>query len=230
MTQPANKLPTRPQRVEAFANFFKRYMSVSTVVAAALPIPVTALHLIPTLPFQTQELSVYTPLFCFLTLAFIFYSRHVLARSMFAAYFVLSRKNREQEARLGRTLTTEEEDEEEKKEQLWSQRMAKARAKETLVGGLPLLLIVFSLVCVLVYRYVLYQATIFSRPTANDVPGGDQMKLMVFYLGIFIFAEAAFVLMAIKEYLQDYLNLEDVALIDEGALRDDMEQSGGGGP
>lgn len=57
------------------------------MVAAALPIPVTAFHLIPTLSFQTQELSVYTPLFCFLVLAFIFYSRHALARWLFGPIF-----------------------------------------------------------------------------------------------------------------------------------------------
>jgi len=35
------------KRVREFANFFKRYMSVSSVVAAALPVPVTAIGLIP---------------------------------------------------------------------------------------------------------------------------------------------------------------------------------------
>jgi hypothetical protein len=33
--------------------------------------------------------------------------------------------------------------------------------------------------------------------------------LTAFYLGIFIFAEGAFVLMAVKEYLQDLLQLGD---------------------
>ena len=33
--------------------------------------------------------------------------------------------------------------------------------------------------------------------------------LMINYFGIFLFAEAAFILMAIKEYLQDYLKLND---------------------
>jgi len=33
------------------------------------------------------------------------------------------------------------------------------------------------------------------------------------YIGIFVFAEASFILMAIKEYLQDLLKLSDLDLI-----------------
>jgi hypothetical protein len=36
---------------------------------------------------------------------------------------------------------------------------------------------------------------------------------MVLYLAIFLLAEAAFVLMAIKEYLQDLIGLEEMDLI-----------------
>lgn len=75
--------PTDPVRVKAFALFFKRYMSISTVVVAALPIPVTSFGLIPTFSAQTKLLSVYTPLFCFLTLGFLFYLRHQFAKIMF---------------------------------------------------------------------------------------------------------------------------------------------------
>jgi hypothetical protein len=76
-------LPTEPERVIAFASFFKRYMSVSSVVTAALPIPITKLNLIPTFEAYRNVLSVYTSLFCFLILGFIFYVRHHLGRHMF---------------------------------------------------------------------------------------------------------------------------------------------------
>ena len=36
---------------------------------------------------------------------------------------------------------------------------------------------------------------------------------MILYVGIFLTAEAAFILMAIKEYLQDLVGLTDVDLI-----------------
>ena len=39
------------------------------------------------------------------------------------------------------------------------------------------------------------------------------IELAACYLGIFIFAELAFVLMAIREYLQDLLHLDEVALL-----------------
>jgi len=66
MATPENAESVDPKRVRAFASFFKRYMSVSTLVVAALPIPVTALGAIPTFKAHTKLLSVYTPLFCFL--------------------------------------------------------------------------------------------------------------------------------------------------------------------
>jgi hypothetical protein len=75
------RLPTDPRRIKAFATFYKGYMSVSAIVTAALPIPATAL--IPHYSALTGLLATYTTLFCFLIIAFIFFSRHALARSMF---------------------------------------------------------------------------------------------------------------------------------------------------
>src|SRR5438046_1398210 len=76
-------LPTDPRRVRAFASFFKNYMSISSVIVAALPIPVTAFGALPTFADQKAILSTYTSLFCFLVLGFIFYVRHGLAHWMF---------------------------------------------------------------------------------------------------------------------------------------------------
>jgi hypothetical protein len=55
-------------------------MSVSSLLVAALPIPVTAFSLIQTYKAQAKPLSVYTSLFCFLILGFIFFGRHALGR------------------------------------------------------------------------------------------------------------------------------------------------------
>jgi hypothetical protein len=76
--------PTQATRVRNFAGFFKNYMSVSSVVVASLPIPVTSFNLIKTYSAQTKMLSVYASLFCFLILGFVFFSRHLLGRVMFA--------------------------------------------------------------------------------------------------------------------------------------------------
>src|SRR5690348_6082893 len=84
--------PTNPKRVRSFAIFFKNYMSVSTLVVAALPVPVTSLGFIPTFAAQKNLLSVYTSLFCFLLLGFVFYVRHSFARTMFPdAFFQIGR-------------------------------------------------------------------------------------------------------------------------------------------
>ena len=46
----------------------------------------------------------------------------------------------------------------------------------------------------------------------RDIP--RRWTLLLTYVGMFVSAEAAFVVMAMKEYLQDLLGLSDQALID----------------
>lgn len=41
----------------------------------------------------------------------------------------------------------------------------------------------------------------------------DSNLLLTLYLAVFLFAEAAFILMAISEYLQDVLKISEVGLI-----------------
>jgi hypothetical protein len=201
--------PVSPKRLITFAKFFKNYMSVSTIVVAALPIPVTAWELIPTFKAQTKLLSVYTPLFCFLVLGFIFYSRHELARMMFPDHFEKSHR-----------------------------RPGFNKAWRTLIGILPLLLIATSIFAAFQYNDVLNSnvkalhkerlskmndttplealntlqaGNILQTAELNQLPTGS--RLMLLYLLIFITAEAAFVLMAIKEYLQDLAGLDEKSLM-----------------
>ena len=49
--------PTDPKRLKGFATFFKNYMSISTVVVAAAPIPITAARLIPTFDAQRGTIT-----------------------------------------------------------------------------------------------------------------------------------------------------------------------------
>jgi hypothetical protein len=177
-----------PLRVKAFATFFKNYMSVSAVVTAALPVPITAWGLIPVYDAQKGELATYTSLFCFLILAFVFYVRHSLARVMFPEV----------------------------------SPTPPSRVNVLVVKYLPFLLIALAFVSALTYRALLMMSlgltkdsTVALRETRPiGIPLGD--GLFVLYLFIFIFAETAFVLMAMREYLQDVLSLTDRELIETG--------------
>jgi hypothetical protein len=190
----AAAIQPEPRRIQAFARFFKQYMNVSSVIAASLPIPVTALRFIPTYAAHTRFLSVYTSLSCFLLLGFVFYSRHALARWMFRP--AAKRK--------------------------WSLGL--------FIDLLPLGMIVACGCCVGAYHWLLENSlqeamadwvrrgvaigsteAVLKQTDYMDIP--YSIGLVVSYLGIFLSAEAAFVLMAIKEYLQDVLGLTETQLI-----------------
>lgn len=174
-------------RIEAFAGFFKRYMSVSSILAAAVPIPVAALKLIPTYAQQRGFLSVYASLICFLLVAFLFSMRHQLAGVMFG-----------------------------RKRGAW------------LMIALPAVFILLTLGCIAGYHAVLERSLqqwrelgvvansteLLDRADYLEIP--NSLSLSAYYLGIFVFAEIAFVLMALREYLQDALKLDEVDLLRGG--------------
>jgi hypothetical protein len=175
-----------------------QFLAKKRGIAAALPIPVTCFRLIPTYSAHTSLLAVYTSLFCFLLLGFIFYSRHALARWMFPNFF--SRGDR---LKLGKFV----------------------------VSVLPATLIAASLASLFGYHYLLgisvrgyahwselskgmnFMEWILNKSELWQIPysGG----LLALYLGIFVFAESAFIVMAIKEYLQDLVRLSETDLIRE---------------
>jgi hypothetical protein len=176
----------RPLRIAVFANFFKSYMSVSTIVAASIPIPVASLKLIPTYTQQKGYLTVYASLFCFLSLAFVFSIRHRLAARIFSS-----------------------------------------GKPGLLIAIAPAACIVLTLASILSYHFVLQNSLsqlrslgvtgptseILNRADYSDIP--NALALSTCYLGIFLFSELAFVLMAMREYLQDVLSLDEVALMKE---------------
>jgi len=176
--------PGKTMRIAVFANFFKGYMSVSTIVAASIPIPIATWKLIPIYSQQRGFLTVYASLFCFLLLAFVYSIRHRLAVPMFSKGKMSS-----------------------------------------FIAALPFLFIVLTLACIMTYHAVLQQsieqlrglglrfttADLLDKVDATEIPYA--VPLAACYLGIFIFAESAFVLMAIREYLQDLLQLDEIALL-----------------
>jgi hypothetical protein len=200
------RTPDEPKRFQAFAHFFKRYMNLSSVAAAVLPIPVTSFNLIPTFKVQTTTLSTYTSMFCFLILGFLFYSRHRLARRMFPYYLV------HRYATEGGEVKT-----------------YPYRRGAWFVDMLPLCLILASVGCLFYYHALLNSelVQIGKLPPMAGLTSEEILKLadarmielapllMVVYLGIFVCAEAAFILMAIKEYLQDWIGISEMDLIKE---------------
>jgi hypothetical protein len=224
-------------RIRRFLIFFKGYMSLSALVVAALPVPVTVLQLIPTYSAHRNLLSVYTSLFCFLLVAFVFYLRHSLAplyfskisdaeghrrsRTMiivpfffivfsvtllFAYQRVLEISATSQSRQVGITLATLAMDEcTSELSQLEAEGMKLtpeqkvdlcARIEERFLNQMP--------------SARTMEAQL-KGATLSEIPLG--WVLIALYLGFFLSAEAAFVLMALREYLQELLGLYDVSLI-----------------
>jgi hypothetical protein len=194
MSGPITAAAPEPSRILEFVRFFKGYMNASSVVAAALPIPVTSLQFIPTYSAHTKFLTVYASLSCFLLLGFVFYSRHTLARWMF-------RPLKRRRPRFGAAI-----------------------------GLLPFFLIVACCCLIGEYHWLLQQSVtdattewiqrgvdigstvdVLQKTDYMDIPGA--LGLVACYIGIFLTAEGAFVLMAIREYLQDLLGLTEGELI-----------------
>jgi len=188
-TIPRRTEPHEPTRFTAFAHFFKAYMGTASIVTASLPIPVAAFKLIPAYDAQAKFLSTYTSMFCFLMLAYLFYIRHWLGRLMFSTR---------------------------------PDGHVKFRSFLSLI---PLLLILASLSLVVLYHhYLVHSLDVFSERGVMDTTSHllqvadyreipDSLALTVCYVGMFLTAEAAFILMALREYLQDVLKLQDSSLI-----------------
>ncbi len=159
-------------------------MHVGGILLACVPIPVASLKLLPIFFQQKGYLTVYSSLLCFLLVAFMFSIRHRLAHHMFSA------------DRFSQIVTL-----------------------------LPGLFIVSTVACIIGYHEVLNDSLSTLRrsgvisPTdqilritdASEIP--NSTLLSVYYLGIFVSAECAFVLMALKEYLQDAMKLKELDLL-----------------
>jgi len=180
------------ERFKGFAKSFKSYMSVAAIVAAALPIPVTAWKLIPIFKHHSGILQVYTPLLCFLIFSFVFYSRHWIGRLTYGR-------------QLGKT--------------------GDPGPGPAILAFLPLLFIVATLLTIVLYHRTLDESVsillgpnsamseeyILSATERYQIPFGTE--LVSSYILIFVCAELAFVLMYLREYLQDILKLSDNQII-----------------
>lgn len=165
---------SQDNRLQLFANVFKGYMGVMPIVTAALAPLLTAMNVIPTFDPQRKPLATMAGILGFLLLAWLFYMRRTFA--------------------LG-SIT---------------------HGYRWFFNLVPLALIATSVIC-----YVFYASTLehsladivkgnpgIGRAQALgnwtvDHPAPDSVVLQLLYLGMFLSAEAAFVMMAMREYAND---------------------------
>jgi hypothetical protein len=195
-------------RLRRFASFFKGYMGVMPVVTAAVAPILTMMKAIPVFESQKTMLATYSGLLGFLLLAWVFYARRSFIRNMIPKPPTNDFAYVEEKFRL------------------------------FFVNVLPLILIASSVMCFMFYQYTLEAAIGHAESQVNAVnsqtvaasqilkigngtrqaylenwgqlhPIYGAVDLQAFYLGIFLFAELAFVLMALREYGYGVLNISE---------------------
>jgi hypothetical protein len=180
------------QRMQKFARFFRGYMGAAPMIAAALPIPVTAGKIIPTYQEHTLFLTAYCSMFCFLIVAFVFYRRH----------------------RLGAYLRPELWD---KRSRIVGRFMV-----SWLPFILILLTAASIIVYHYVLSISLEQQFSHDHTTLADMLAKGNIRVLLLkgqasffasYFGIFVFSTLAFSLMAVREYMQTELGLTEVDLV-----------------
>lgn len=234
-----------PARVKAFLTFFKSYLGLWSVAAAALPLPLGAARLIPTYDAQRSVLATYTSLFCFLLVGSVFYRRHELAHLFFPSsailrmgsdrlasravrwlpfilmilcfvsaigYHALIRRTVELKRQAVAALVKIELTDEyvakldrgeikgdEIDRNIFDEAHARmAKRSADLFPGLD--------------KYTSFTEYTLKETDLTQIP--FSWLLMGLYLAIFLTADGAFVLMALKEYLQDAMNISESDLLD----------------
>jgi hypothetical protein len=155
-----------------FAGFFKSYMGVMPIATAAFAPVLTLVKAFPIFDGQRTELASYLGLLSFLLLAWVFFSRHLLGGLMM-----------------------------------------KSRQVDAIMSTIVLLIICLSVASFIRYNGVLNDAVthlqqtsaaglkieyILANAPVNEIPFAG--TLILCYMSMFISAELAFVVMALKEY------------------------------
>lgn len=171
---------SQENRLLAFANIFKGYMGVMPIVTAALAPVLTAMNVIPVYESQRKPLAAMAGILGFLLLAWVFYVRRTIALGSIKPGY------------------------------------------RTFFNLCPLILVLASVFCYVSYTNTLDTSLAqisqacsgITRALAlgtwsenNAVPAS--LRLQLLYLGMFLFAEAAFVLMALREYSIDVLRISE---------------------
>lgn len=179
-------------RMIRFASFFRRYMGSAPVIAAALPIPVTAGKVIPTYQEHTSFLTAYCSMLCFLVVAFVFYRRHRIAT------YLLPETWGKPSRIIGRFFVS------------WLPLVFITLTVLSIVGYHSAL---YSSLEAQKFSTDTTFSEMLLTGTIRNLPFASQTRFFVSYLGIFIFSTLAFSLMAIREYMQTEIGLSEVDLV-----------------
>jgi len=200
----------RSADLRSFVKYFKRYMGVMPVFTAAVAPIITAARAIPVYKQEAYALSAYSGVLGFLLISWVFYIRKALARFYFGAGPDISRRKKIVVGLLPlafillsllcffqyfRVL----------KDSVNTVRISDIRSRCTQQGIRPLApqesldnyvssIARFCTVQPIDRSSALAQETMF-------VP--DEATLMWNYLGIFVWAEIAFIVMALREFLEE---------------------------
>lgn len=167
-------------RLSIFAHVFKSYMGIMPIVTAALAPLLTALNVIPVFELQRKPLATIAGVLGFLLIAWIFYVRRTIALGSITPGF------------------------------RW------------IFNLLPLVLIFGSVGCYVGYARMLessLKSLAGENPSLNRLQAlslsnqsiviPNNVGLQLLYLGMFLCAEGAFVLMALRDYCNDVRHISE---------------------
>jgi hypothetical protein len=180
-------------RMSKFASFFRGYMGSAPIIAAALPIPVTAGKIIPTYQEHTGFLTAYCSMFCFLIVAFIFYRRHRIGA------YLCPEKWGKRSRIIGRFTVA------------W---LPLIFIILTAVSIISYHIALYTSLDAQSFPLNSKFSEMLANGTLRTVPFDLQMRYFLSYFGIFVFSTAAFSLMAMREYMQTELGLSEIELVD----------------
>ncbi|MGB6689027.1 MAG: hypothetical protein WBE76_14425 [Terracidiphilus sp.] len=213
--------PAQENRLRKFAGFFKSYMGVMPLVTAAVAPILTMSKAIPVFDSEKSTLATYSGLLGFLIVAWVFYARSMFVPLMVPYHAPALPPN------ANRDLKS------------WEYARARIEKRRHQLANLfPLLLIVLSAMSYCFYLIILDDALNLgqqsfrtsSRKTLLQTMGTDYSipyhgVLQALYLGIFVFAEAAFVVMALREYAYGLLKIPEIEVLGGMAMRADSDSS-----
>lgn len=185
---------TREQsgRMNKFASFFRSYMGSAPVIAAALPIPVTAANVIPTYQEHTSFLTAYCSMLCFLIVAFMFYRRHRIGT------YLLPETWGKRSRIVGRFLVS------------WLPLVFIVLTVLSIIGYHSAL---YASLEAQKFPPDITLSEMLLKGTIRNLPFESQTRFFVSYFGIFIWSTLAFSLMAIREYMQTVIGLSEIELV-----------------
>lgn len=192
MTEPS-RTSQPPKRMQKFASFFRGYMGAAPMIAAALPIPVTAGKIIPTYQEHMSFLTAYCSMFCFLIVAFVFYRRHRLGAYLLPELW-------EKRSRIvGRFMVS------------WLPLILIFLTVTSIIVYHHALY--FSIEQQFPFHNEMPLAGILAEGNIRGRSFYEQALFFSSYFGIFVFSTLAFSLMAVREYMQTELGLTELDLV-----------------